>query len=638
MSAIGGISFFDGRSVDIRALIGLGEALAMRGPDGGRERALGPTGMAYRAFHTNRESRRETQPLATSRGHLLAWDGRLDNREDLIAALPGSFVRDRTDAAIVMMAFLKWGGSFLTRLVGDFALSLWDPDSRELLLARDAFGTRPLFYHLTPERILWSSELEPLLYAKGVNLEIDDEYIADYLVYEVGLDQTPYREIRAVPPGHSLIVREGRPRLRRFWSLDPRSEIRCRDDREYEECFRQLFRDSIKCRLRADAPVWSELSGGLDSSSIVCVADQLIESGDARSPGLTTVSYIYDESSTSNEGSFIRCVEEQRREVGTHLYEKEIGLAAPDANDSLYSVPSGLLCFSRLYDRLNREMRRTGSRVLLNGRGGDHLLWSDPGVAPELADLLARFDLSGLHRRIRAWSRAQKTAYLTLLWKSAVKPLLPSYLSERLQPEQALPPWIDPEFARRLNLGRRSREEEDVFGFDLPSGRSRAVQLLGAIRSIGAHNLRSVGCTEVSYPFLHRPLVEFLMAIPIDQLLRPGETRSLHRRALKALLPEKIVNRQGKKGPDEAFYRGVAREWPKLRPIISEARVCARGYMDQRALREAFDRARCGIEIHSYALLRTLSLEFWLRSLEGGGSKLKKAVDDGTMRVRATTV
>src|SRR5262245_15210423 len=164
MSTLGGLYNYDGRLVNDEFLVAFGDALANRGPDGGDHFHNGPIGMVYRAFHTNKESRRETQPLVSHEGYTLCWDGRLDNRDELISMLrDGHVSSNSTDIAIVLASYRNWGESFLSRLIGDFALSLWDLRKRVLILARDAVGPRPLFYHSNENRIIWSSELSPLL-------------------------------------------------------------------------------------------------------------------------------------------------------------------------------------------------------------------------------------------------------------------------------------------------------------------------------------------------------------------------------------------------------------------------------------------------------------------------------------------
>ena len=163
MSSLGGIYNFDGKRVSERILVAMGETLATRGPDGGSEVSTDSIGMVWRAFHTDKESRCETQPLVSANGQMLCWDGRLDNRDDLISILHAELRGKKTDAAIVLAAYEKWGERFLPKVIGDFALSLWDPATRTLLLARDLAGPRPLFYFADDARFVWSSDLSLIL-------------------------------------------------------------------------------------------------------------------------------------------------------------------------------------------------------------------------------------------------------------------------------------------------------------------------------------------------------------------------------------------------------------------------------------------------------------------------------------------
>src|SRR5215207_2528861 len=145
MSAIGGIINFSGAPVDPELLAQLGDNLQSYGPDGAFEERRNSIGIIYRPFHTNVESRLERQPLVDQDGCILAWEGRLDNREELIALLRDELRTDYSDSSIVLQAYHKWGIAFPQRIIGDFAFSLWDPKSRTLLLARDPVGARLLF-------------------------------------------------------------------------------------------------------------------------------------------------------------------------------------------------------------------------------------------------------------------------------------------------------------------------------------------------------------------------------------------------------------------------------------------------------------------------------------------------------------
>ena len=627
MSALGGIYNFNGTPVDERSLLILGDQLATSGPDGGSELHLGSLGMTYRAFHTNKESRREVQPLISNGAHIMCWDGRLDNRDELIPMLRAELFGDHTDIEVVLAAYRRWGIGFLPRLIGDFALALWDPQSRALLLARDPAGPRPLFYHISEIRIVWSSELSALLQLAGYGPEVDDEYIAGFLTASAEPWLTPYKGIHAVPPGHLVLARGEGLRVQRFWGLDPNHEIRHRNDAEYEEHFRYLFREAVHCRLRVDGPVYAQLSGGLDSSSIVCMADNILETGHAEASKLQTISYVYDESTGSDERAFIHCVEEKLGRRGYHLRLEDYPPLISLPEKSPISFPDALDCFIERHEALCEAMRVDGARVLITGHGGDEIFCSSANPAPEMGDLLVQCQILRLYRRLRIWSQVLKKPYLTLLSRDAVMPLLPLGIQARWAPKPnlKLPPWFDSKFVSRMNLRERNLGPIDIFGFTLPSGQDQAIGFLSTVRIISRAAYRSRGLVEVSHPCTHRPLVEFMQAIPYEQRVRPGETRSLLRRSLQGLLPEKILKRKTKRGPDEAFARALARGWLDLQPLFTDSRVCARGYVNAEAFQTALNRARHGCERYSFALIQTISLEIWLRALERHSSIAKSA-------------
>jgi asparagine synthase (glutamine-hydrolysing) len=622
MSAIGGIYNFNDAPVDGEVLAAMGKELDSCGPDGGSEVSRGSLGICYRAFHTNHESRAEKQPFASPFGHILAWDGRLDNREELLQLLRDDLRNDHTDVAIVMTAYLRWGIGFLPRIIGDFALSLWDSQAKKLLLARDAVGPRTLYYQANDNRIIWSTELAVLLDLAGVELEINDEYIADFMTRLPDPAQTPYKNIYPVPPGHYLITQDRKIKVQRFWGLDPKAEIRYKSDAEYEAHFLHLFREAVRCRLRVDGPVWAELSGGLDSSSIVCMADEIIKSDEAQAATLETVSFVFDEATKSDERKYIRYVEEKIGKKGRYLREDDYRMLAPLSHGCRPIIPTPIANFAAYNEALGCAMREGGARVLLSGKGGDEILSSMRDPAPELADLLVQCKLLQLHLRLRTWSQALKRPYTRLLWPKVIFPVLPRKLQALCQRGNATEIFAlyDREFTNRMNLRERRLGTPDIFGFRYPSGRDQSEWFLRIVRELSAGFWREFVKAEISYPFTHRPLVEFMQAIPFNQRVRPTETRSILRRALREVLPEGIANRKGKTLNTEAALRAVSREWPRLHQIFTDARVCSHGYMNREALLAILEQGRDGSNANSLSIVFPLALEYWLRSLDRRGS------------------
>ena len=630
MSAFAGIVNVDGAPVDRRLLEDFGRRLTNHGPDGGGYKQTGSVGIVFRAYHTDRESKLERQPLVSATGHILAWDGRLDNRAELISQLPDYIDQSSTDVEIVMASRLTWGAEFLTHLIGDFALSLWDPRDRMLLLARDPFGTRPIYYHAGSQQVIWSSDLGSLMDLSTVSLEVNREYVAGYLSCTPDPEQTAYKNIHCVPPGSVFIVRDGRVEKREFWRPDINREIRYRSDSEYEEHFVDLFRESVRCRLRADGPVWAELSGGLDSSSIVCLADKIIQSGKAETSQLETVSYVYDNSPASDERRFIREVEALRGQVGHHFHEDESVGRFLDLNFAGIIRPNPIYRFTARHDWVRAQMQQTGSRVLLSGVAGDNLLWSSPEVSPELADLLIQLKLPSLHRRTAIWSQFSQDSYAATLWRGAVLPILPQ---TRFTSHSSASTLIDRNFAKLMNMRGRSTTTFNSWGFKLPSARTHASMLSGAIRAVASCYYRDRVPTEYRFPLLHRPLVEFLLAVPIDQKVRPGETRSLQRRALRQVLPPTILRRQGKQWSTEALCRTLANSWREVDWLFKEPRVCEYGFVDAPALAETAKLIRHGMQGITGELAGVLSVELWLRALETRkSSSLQQATESEEQR------
>jgi len=623
MSAIGGMYRFDALLVNPEWLASLGTSLDRRGPDGGREIVSGAVGMTYRAYHTNRESRFERQPLVSHDGHVLACDLRVDNRDELITQLrddlPGELFLI-TDAAIIMAAYQRWGIGLLLKIIGEFALSLYDPHTRTLVLARDHIGIRTLYWHTDNDRVIWSSELGPLIEVTGVEREIEDEFVAGHLTLGPEPGLTPYKNIHAVKPAHvAIITADGRLQEKRFWGLDPTKKIHYKHDNEYEEHCKHLLWEAVGCPLRrADKPVFAELSGGVDSSSVVCVADKIIRSGQAHSSLIETLSYVYDESPKSDERKFIGYIEQQRGRRGHHLREVDYRFLAPFRIESSITVLHPIIFAAEFYRGLSDVMRASDARLILSGHGGDEIMCSDANRAPELSDLLVAGKLRQLHNRTKIWGDELRRPYLELLWQQAVVPASPHWMQSRLrrEPSLSLASWFNQDFANRMNLLKRMRVPIDSFGFSLPSARHQAVGYLSLVKNISAGFRREMSDVEVCYPYLHRPLVEFMQAIPFEQRVRPGETRSLLRRTLRDVLPPEIARRMDKGSPAELISRAIVREMPRLRPMFEHAYVYERGYVDRDELLTALARARHGCEKRTAPLLHTISLEFWLRALE----------------------
>ena len=239
MSAIGGIIAKNGMAPSVQAITSLAEAMTSGGPDGCKWVVRNNVAIIFREFRTTPESNGSRQPYAGSGDVIAAWDGRLDNREEILAATGEA--AGSADVELIAAVYNRWGAECATHLTGDFAFSVWDGGKRSLMLARDAIGARSAYYAVTDELVIWASEIRALLNFPGIDAEIDDEYMAGYIIIESDPGRSPFKSIKPIPPGTTVIITDTNIAVRRHWSLDARQALRYSSDAEYEAHFRELF-------------------------------------------------------------------------------------------------------------------------------------------------------------------------------------------------------------------------------------------------------------------------------------------------------------------------------------------------------------------------------------------------------------
>jgi len=590
--------------------------------------------MLHRPFHTTQEARLERQPYVTARGSVITWDGRLDNRDELASRLGKSPRAEWTDVALVGEAFDKWATECFSRLLGDWALCVWNLHDRTLTLAVDYIAVRHVYYHSSPTRLIWCSHLAPLALNAGERFTVDDEYVAGYMALNQEPDYTPYKPIRAVAPGHFIRVCNGSVSSHAYWSPNPKVRIHYKTDADYEEHFRHVFRQAVRRRLRSNAPVLAELSGGLDSSSIVCMADDILNHEGAQTPRLDTLSY-YDLSEPQGDDlPFLTKVQEKRGRKGhTFDVQKYPNSLFPQLA-SFQVTPGGLGGSSQAEEDYLRMWDSGGFKVLLSGIGGDEMLGGVPDPSPELADLIVRLRLLQFARRTAEWSLVKRQPWIRLAFQAASL-LAPAKLQARFSKLCEVAPWMEPRFAKRVGLSVRHLGSTERFGFWLPS-RQQCAQTI-ALMSWQMAATREAGGEERRYPYLDQNLVEFLIAIPREQLLRPGERRSLMRRALVGIVPAEILSRRTKATSARRPLRALDNDWSRLESLFDSPLATVRlGYFDESRFREAFIDAKSGKAPQLVRLLRALSLELWMRDV-GRRGLIHLAAADQRNRIREVT-
>ena len=619
MSVQAGIWNFDGRPVDRKLLENLSDSLRQQGPDGESCYVDNSVALLYRPFHTTAESRREKQPYTSSRGFILTWDGRLDNRDVLISDLRSDLDPSPTDVAIFAAAFDRWDTDCFRRIVGDWAASIWKPEQRELLFAADYIGIRHIFYYLKNDQISWSTDLSPLVLLSKDNFQIDDDYIAGYFAHNPDAHRTPYLEIREVPHGQFVRVRDSSAVVERFWRFSPTSRIRYKTDAEYEKHFRHVFRQSVQRRLRSDSPILAELSGGLDSSSIVCMADDILAGEGAETPRVDTLSY-YDKTEPHGDDCIhFPKIEQRRGRVGIHIDASKLGTSPASLECADFCPLPGALGSGQSLDTERTEAVRSGGyRAVLSGIGGDEFMGGVPDPRAHLADLIAQFKFVRLTKQLISWSLVKRRPWIQLLWQSAID-VLPSSLGQYFVKEAKIEPWIPKDFAKRTRLAIRQSDVDEHFGLWLPTRRSFVGGVLLMANNMAKLTATGQSLEEARYPFLDQTLIEFLLSIPADQLLRPGERRSLMRRSLAGIVPPEILSRRTKQVGERTHMILLEKYWDELQSTYQTSLSSRLGYIHEAQLLKTICDARDGQSVPLVRVLWTISLEYWLRDLAARG-------------------
>src|SRR5229473_370318 len=466
-------------------------ALAPYGPDSNESYSKDGVKILYCGFHTTKESRHERQPHILPSGAVITWDGNLDNRAELIGELRDVLAFDSTDVAVVAAAYEKWGPECFAKVIGDWAVSIWDPNNRSLILAKDPIGTRHLYYSIDTDQITWCTILDPLVRFAGKTLTLNEEYIAGWFSMFPAVHLTPCVGIHSVPPSSFVLLRPGMHTVSKYWDFDPEKKIRYRTDAEYEEHFRSVFAKAVQRKLRSDRAVLAELSGGRDSSSIVCMADTVIGRGAAETPRLDTVSYYDDSEPNWNERPYFTKVEEKRGRTGCHIDvgKQESFKFELDSNHFAATPGSGGGRPSEASRQFRACMTSQGNRVVLSGIGGDEVTGGVPTPTPELADLLARGQFRMLAHQLKVWALNKRKPWFHLFFNAARGFFPPSFVGVPKHKRPA--PWLNPAFVKRNRAALQGYESRLTFLGPLTTFQENLSTLVGLQRQLGCDALPS---------------------------------------------------------------------------------------------------------------------------------------------------
>lgn len=623
MSGLFGIVDFAAPRVEPEGFRRLAERAAYRAPGGITCHFLEGAGLAHLALH-------EERPLLDSQRRIcVLFDGRLDNRPELIARLSLTKGPEASDAEILLAAYLEWGTVCTDHLLGDFAFAIWDAGRRRLLCAVDPLGIKPLHYAQAGSLICFASDAVQVLQHPAVPDGYNEVEIAAYLASQFeDPSRSFFSAIHKLAPGHRLLMENGRLRLERYWSPNPQ-DIRYARDEDYALHFRELLQQAVTDRLRgAGSSVGVAMSGGLDSTSVAALAQR------ASRPDVRAYSFVFDRLPECDERAYSRAMaEELGLEVelveAEFLWELESRAPLPLSHDTPFNG------WRACHAETLRRMSSQGSRILLTGHGGDDLL---RGSSLAYSERLRRGDL-GAVREVIHHARTKREPLLRALYRHFGRPHLPIRADRLLRSvldvkrdTLPLPRWINPDLARRVNLEGRDR----AFRKRWASGRSARQEIYTHLVAIPGYwrianwhdrNAATYGI-EVRHPFLDRRLFEYVLSIPGEQLFRLGRSKDLLRRSMTGILPERIRLRKRKTSfaPFLDFlFRGRAAG--EIRDLLRAPVAADMGFLDGECLRTAaLEFLDGGNTELRRDLWYAITSEIWLRRCEISRSQRQKVL------------
>jgi asparagine synthase (glutamine-hydrolysing) len=567
------------------------------------------------------------QPMSNEEGTVwIVHNGEVYNHAELREELKsrGHRFRSRTDTEVILHSYEEWGRECLCRFNGMWAFAIWDSRERKLFCSRDRFGIKPFYYYFDGKRLLIASEIKSLLEANFVARKPNDQTIFDYLVYglEDCTEDTFFGGIRQLRGGHYLEFhpRENGFEIKRYYDVPLRHKLKGLSDDEYARRFRELLEDSIRLRLISDVPLGTCLSGGLDSSSIVCVIDKLMREKGLKLPGAShgqrTFSARFNEEAY-DEGPFI---DDVVKKTGVDAYYTRatgegLWTTLPDLiwqQEEPFTLPYVYPQFA-VYE----FAKQSGVKVALDGQGADELL-AGYGIyfAALFSYFMRTFQWKELvtERLYHSRRRAKAAGHDLLIAAYHLLPRDVRLWGRRVMKADGKP-CLNKEFSTgftgyhfRESLSRVRSNFFDEYLYERFANSILPGLLRDQDKNSMAHSIES------RVPFLDYRLVEFVFSSPWEQKIHRATRKFILRSAMKEILPESVANRNAKMGfsaPVDLWFRTPLGD--KVSEILNSQSFRERSFFDAREVQQEFKAHLNGQKNIGNIILRWLNLELWLR-------------------------
>ncbi len=544
------------------------------------------------------------QPMISDdQRYVMVFNGEIFNYIELKSDLEqkGYKFRTKTDTEVLLAAYIEWGEECLHKLNGMWAFTIYDRDIKKVFISRDRFGVKPFYYHFDQDRLIFASEIAPILKVLADKPSPNDEAIYDYLVYN-RTDQTEntfFQGIKKLQHGHSMTIAEGKVRIKRWYDLKQNLKRPCTSGSDYAE----MLSSSISLRLRSDVPVGVCLSGGLDSSAIVSL---LLKKN--KLSALNTFSAVYNKGDKGDESDFIDLYKDQVKNMH-FIYPTGESLLS-DIKHFVTAQAEPIPSTSPYAQFKVMQLAKGKVAVTLDGQGADEQLAGYHyffGVY--FKDLFLKIKWLSLIKEIFYYITRHKSI---LGLQTFVFYLLPTGLRKKNRIKSR--GYIKTEFLKKF-------ENNTVISDGLYNANNLNEALLNHFEYKLEHLLKWEDRNSMHFsieartPFLDYRLVERTLSLPSDQLIQKGVTKHILREAMKGVLPEAIRLRQDKIGfstPEAKWFRNQE-FYNLIKDVFASDSFRSRGYIDQNRALDLLAKHIDKKGDYSREIWKMFHLELWFR-------------------------
>jgi len=549
-------------------------------------------------------------------------DVRLTNREQLLETLTLQDCPEKhiSDEECIIAAYISWGRAYVLHLQGDFSFVLWDEKQAMLFGARSPMGTRRLVYHISEKQFACASTEQQLFEDTTISRGLNDTWVAFWLTQGQGhWDGTIYKDIQELLPGYSMTVNHNGCAVQSFWKCAERLPLAHTGQQEVIERFRSLLTASVKTATTSSSPILFDLSGGLDSSSLVCIAAKQREN-EGKASHLACFHAYTDTASEVDTRIYISAIAKKYAlDIHTISFREHSyfeGAFEPQTWQSRPCIP--LLILGSFYHQLWTIAHSLGAGVHIRGDFGDQVVGASLGY---LTTCWNEHRYGKLFCEAQAWKHVSNVSRYSLLESYILQP--------RLQRDATClsAPWLRSHVWKQSEL--RQEEDNRYFRTMCPDPFQR--ELFKWMRFHGDYITQAEGALyaglETREPYADIQLIEFLLSIPPQYQLRPLNRKFLLREAMKDILPEAVRERREKGHAYRLYFRGVAKHLPVLRELVHHLPDILAPYIDPALLVQALERVSLGDEVAVPSLSGTLALLLWAHRLPWANGKLPRVAE-----------